>query len=96
MSKITRQTLVLLILGLAASGPAPAYIGPGSGISLLSGLWGILVAIVLAVGAVLFWPIRYLFRRIRRKLGGGEPSVSKETSTLADSDASGSSSASPD
>lgn len=48
---------------------ALAYIGPGSGISLLGGLWGVLVAIVLAVGAVLIWPIRYMFRRLRRKRG---------------------------
>lgn len=49
------------------SAPALAYIGPGSGISLLGGLWGVLVAIVLAIGAILIWPIRYMFRRLRRK-----------------------------
>lgn len=53
-----------------ASGPALAYIGPGSGISLLGGLWGVLMAIVLAVGAILIWPIRYMFRRLRRKFRG--------------------------
>lgn len=69
------------------SGPAAAYIGPGSGISLLGGLWGVLVAIVLAVGAVLIWPIRYLFRRLKRKFGGqpaAGPDESVESSQTTD------------
>ena len=53
--------------GVAFASPALAYIGPGSGISLLGGLWGVLVTIVLAVSAVLIWPVRYMIRRIKRK-----------------------------
>lgn len=52
---------------LIFSNPVVAYIGPGSGISLLGGLWGVLVTIVLAVSAVLIWPVRYMIRRIKRK-----------------------------
>ncbi len=59
---------------------AAAYIGPGSGISLLGGLWGVLVAIALAIGAVLIWPIRYVFRRLRRKRGGAATAGSAESS----------------
>jgi predicted esterase YcpF (UPF0227 family) len=75
--------LVLLLQAL----PALAYIGPGSGISLLGGLWGVLVAIVLAIGAVLIWPIRYVFRRLKRKLGGQPatgPAETTESSEVAD------------
>lgn len=64
--------------------PALAYIGPGSGISLLGGLWGVLVAIVLAIGAVLIWPIRYAFRRLRRKRGDAAASGTAEPSEQAD------------
>jgi hypothetical protein len=54
---------LLLVLGLTVSGPAMAYIGPGAGITMLGALWGVVVAVVLAIGAVLFWPIRALLRR---------------------------------
>ena len=54
---------LLLALGLTLSGPALAYIGPGAGITMLGALWGVVVAVALAIGAVLFWPIRALLRR---------------------------------
>ncbi len=57
---------LLLLLGLTASGPAMAYIGPGAGITMLSALWGVVVAVLLAIGAVLFWPVRALMRRFRK------------------------------
>ena len=48
--------------------PAVAYIGPGAGISVLGSLLGILATIFVAIGAVLFWPIRkYLKRRKARR-----------------------------
>lgn len=43
--------------------PAMAYIGPGAGISMLGALWGVVVAVALAIGAILFYPIRALLRR---------------------------------
>ena len=63
---------LLLALGLTASGPALAYIGPGAGITMLGALWGVIVAVVLAIGAVLFWPIRAL---LRRRKGPATPTV---------------------
>ena len=54
---------LLLVLGLTLSAPASAYIGPGAGITMLGALWGVVVAVALALGAVLFWPIRALLRR---------------------------------
>lgn len=69
MKRTIFDLCLVVVLALSATSAA-AYIGPGSGISLLGGLWGVLVAIVLAIGAVLIWPIRYMFRRLRRKRGG--------------------------
>ncbi|MGB0515077.1 MAG: alkaline phosphatase family protein, partial [Wenzhouxiangellaceae bacterium] len=57
-----RYLLILLCVGLTT--PALAYIGPGSGLSLLGGLWSLLLGIVLALGAILLWPIRLLLRRM--------------------------------
>lgn len=61
---------LLLVLGLTVSGPAMAYIGPGAGITMLGALWGVVVAVVLALGAVLFWPIRALLRRKKQAPAG--------------------------
>ena len=42
-----------------------AAIGPGAGLSFLGSLWAVLVGIVLALVAILSWPIRLLWRRLR-------------------------------
>jgi len=52
----------LLLLALIAS-PAAGYVGPGAGISVLGSLLGILATIFVAIGAILFWPIRKLMKR---------------------------------
>lgn len=68
------RTLPLLVASLclvAAATPAAAYIGPGAGITMLGALWGVLVAVFLAVGAVLFYPIRVMLRRRKRPAQAG-------------------------
>jgi hypothetical protein len=54
-----------------------AYVGPGAGISFLGALWAVIVAIALAIGGILAWPIRSLLRK--RKLKKQELENSKET-----------------
>jgi hypothetical protein len=51
----------------ALSGPLHAYVGPGAGISVLGSLLGILATIVIAIGAILFWPIRKMMRKKKAK-----------------------------
>ncbi len=65
MPLLPRLLSALLLLGLAGS--ANAYIGPGAGISLVGSLFTALAAVLLAFFAILFWPVRYLFRRLRAK-----------------------------
>ncbi|HMM66001.1 MAG TPA: hypothetical protein PKC03_03575 [Dokdonella sp.] len=62
--------LLFALLLIVFSGSAFAYIGPGAGVSFLGSVWAVLAGIVLAVAAVLIWPIRYMIRRIRRRVGG--------------------------
>jgi len=63
----------LLLISISASAVALmpdaafAYVGPGAGISVLGALWGLIVGVVLAVGMVLFWPIRILLRKMKNK-----------------------------
>lgn len=57
--------LLFALILIAFSGSAFAYIGPGAGVSFLGSIWAVLIGIVLAVAAVLIWPIRYVIRRMR-------------------------------
>jgi predicted AlkP superfamily phosphohydrolase/phosphomutase len=56
--------LILLAIGalLASPGAAEAYIGPGAGFALLSSFLVMLVTIVLAMAAIVAWPVRALWR----------------------------------
>jgi hypothetical protein len=60
------KPLSLLIAALAillVAAPAHAYIGPGAGITLIGSFIGLLVAVLAAIGAVLFWPVRRMIKR---------------------------------
>lgn len=70
------RIIAILVLALAA-GPVNAYIGPGAGISVLGSLLGILATILVAIGAILFWPVRKLLKR--RKAAATATSNSAET-----------------
>jgi membrane protein implicated in regulation of membrane protease activity len=63
---------------IAAATPASAYIGPGAGITMLGALWGVIVAIALAIGAVLFYPIRVVLRRFKKPAAGPASTASGE------------------
>lgn len=56
---------ICLILLLCLSTAAQAYIGPGAGLNVLGSLWALLVGIVLALFAILTWPLRLLWRKLR-------------------------------
>ncbi len=61
---INRLTALLAVMFAAfAYAPAEAYVGPGAGISLIGSTIGLLVAIVMAFGIVIIWPLKKLFRR---------------------------------
>ena len=62
---------------IAAAAPAFAYVGPGAGITMLGALWGVIVAVALAVGAVLFYPVRVLMRRFRGSTSAA-PSLARD------------------
>ena len=40
-------------------------VGPGAGLTLIGSLIGAVVAIVLALGAILLWPLRKLIKKIK-------------------------------
>jgi hypothetical protein len=65
-------TSFLILMALAPT--AFAYIGPGAGISVFSSLLGLLATILLAVAAILLWPIRRAWKKMRagKELVGDE------------------------
>lgn len=59
--------------------PAFAYVGPGAGVSLISSLVGLVIAIFVAIGAVLVWPVRrYLKKRKESSLAESQEEHRKE------------------
>jgi hypothetical protein len=67
---ITMKALALAGLVLGTSGTAYAYVGPGAGLSLLGALWGLVIAVGVAAGFVLFWPLRQYRRRLEAQRQG--------------------------
>ena len=59
--------LLLMVLLAGHAGAAAAYIGPGAGIGFLGSIWAILVGLFLALVAILGWPLRRLWRRLRAR-----------------------------
>lgn len=56
-----------LAVGTLLPGLALAYVGPGAGVSVLGALWGLIAGVVMAVGVILFWPIRMMIRKSKAK-----------------------------
>jgi hypothetical protein len=79
MRSLSIVLALAILLGLAQSTPALAYFGPGAGITMLGALWGVLLAIILAAGAVLAWPIRAMLRRRKAASMKAEPMTGGES-----------------
>lgn len=80
MSKTIAQILLVFLL-VASVSPTLAYIGPGAGISVLGSLLSIFATIFVAIGAVLFWPLRKLMKRRkarRESMTGTEAEVTRD------------------
>jgi len=57
-----------LIVPAAVLSPVFAYIGPGIGVGAIAVALGFIASIFLAVFAVLWYPLRRLFRRRNKRL----------------------------
>lgn len=70
---------VIVITGLTLPVVAQAYVGPGAGLSLLAALWGLVVAIGVAVIFFIMWPIK----RMRRRKAAEQAAASQASSEQA-------------
>jgi type VI protein secretion system component VasK len=81
--RFNHTAVLLAALVCVASAPAMAYVGPGAGLTLLSALWGLLVAVLAAFGFLVFWPIRRWRRRRQAALEAGSNFEADETAPSA-------------
>lgn len=71
MRKITSPALLALALLLAGVQPGLAYVGPGLGLGAIGAIAGVVLSVLLAIFAVVWYPIK-------RMLG-----IGKKTKPLA-------------
>ncbi len=72
---VRTRLLALSICLCALAGPAQAYVGPGAGVTLIGAAIGLIVAIVMAVGVIVLWPLRRVLKRrkaARQDLAGND------------------------
>ena len=72
-----RISLMILVAVVGYAAPAAAYVGPGAGLSVVSALIGVLLAVGAAIVFVIGWPIRRMLRR--RKLAATQRVAQQET-----------------
>jgi hypothetical protein len=77
--RIKRLSAIIMaaIAGVLLPGLAAAYVGPGAGISMLGALWGLIVGVVMALGVILFWPIRIMIRKAKAKKAGAAETIAE-------------------
>lgn len=68
---------MILVAVASSAAPAAAYVGPGAGLSVVSALIGVLLAVGAAVVFIVGWPIRRMLRR--RKLAATQRLAQQET-----------------
>lgn len=83
MSKSAVLLLRALLVSMLLVTPSVAYIGPGAGISVLGSVLGILATIFVAIGAIVFWPIRKFLKR-KKAVRGSADEATVESSRDAD------------
>jgi len=59
--------LILLVIGSSMTTPAAAYIGPGLGLGSLGALIGVVISVLLAIFALLWYPLKRLLARLRSR-----------------------------
>jgi hypothetical protein len=78
------RTIVGSALLVTLSGPALAYVGPGAGLSVLGAFWGLVVAVIAALGFVIVWPFRRLLRRRRSPGAAATPGRTTHATAATD------------
>jgi hypothetical protein len=72
--------LTVFVAVIGAPTAAHAYVGPGAGVTLIASFVGLLLAVVVALWAVISWPIRRLRKKRKEaRAKEGQPAEPGET-----------------
>ena len=74
LARVNRAVLILAVALAAVPGIAQAYVGPGLGAGAIGAVLGVIGSIFLALFAVVYYPIKRLFKK-RRKPPAPKPST---------------------
>jgi hypothetical protein len=85
-SQHTRLIFITTLAAMLLPELAAAYVGPGAGISMLGALWGLIIGVVMAIGVILFWPIRIMLRKMK----ANKAEADNNTAVTAEAAATGS------
>lgn len=69
---LLRAILTLAVLALGAA-DAQAYVGPGLGLGAIGAFFGAVLAVLLAILGVFWYPLKRLIRKIRGEAADSEP-----------------------
>lgn len=58
---------VFILVFFFLSSPAFSYIGPGTGAGLIATVLGVLVAVLLALFGILYYPIKRLIKNLKSR-----------------------------
>lgn len=72
------HTAIALALSFMIPSLSLAYVGPGSGITVLGALWAVIAAVFMAIAGVFIWPIRRMMQK--KKISKSKESQSAEQS----------------
>ena len=72
---------IIVMASMLLPSLASAYVGPGAGISMIGALWGLIIGVVMAVGVILFWPIRIMLRKMKANKAAAEEGAAMTTDT---------------
>lgn len=68
-----KQVLAIAsLLSLAAPGTAAAYVGPGLGVGAIAAFFGAVLAVLLAIVGVVWYPLKRMFGRRKGREGADD------------------------
>lgn len=74
---MTINILILPVMGAIFKGIDPAYIGPGTGLSVIGAVLAVAAGIAVAIFGFFWYPIKRLFGK-DQKSGEPEPEIDEE------------------
>lgn len=74
---ISKLVFLCLIIFFTIAGYSYAYIGPGAGFAVIGSFFAIFASFLSALAALLFWPIRFIIRSIRKKKAFSKSRIKK-------------------